>query len=221
MTDAIAFEARRCDHIVENDGTVSLMIKIDPADSQAFLAASPDAGGTVFIAPGVRELPPFDPLSFAVNYGVASRALRESDFFSELATWRAAGSDRQFLAWLRGLSCWIERKPGHVCAGAIVPAHVRRIASGAGVAIKPEFSAIPLCDGAHRDQHQHGESAIGGRDHVYRARLRYVRRWSAGVVLADLGYKSWCYVPPEKLSDWARSHDVFHLLPPEYRIGTH
>lgn len=219
MTDAIAFEVRRCDHICENDGTVSLMIKVDPADSRAFLAVSPDAGGTLFIAPGLRELPAYDPLSLTINYGEASRALCDSAFFRELATWRAAGSDEQYLDWLRGQRCWIARKPGHICFGATVPAHVLRIASGAGVAIKPEFSAIPLCYGAHDDQHQHGESAIGGRDRVDVARIEYLHRWSAGIVLESLGHKSWCHVPPTKLLTWAMDRGVDGYLPNRYKFA--
>lgn len=217
MTAAIAFEARRCDHIVENDGTVSLMIKIDPADARAFLAVSPDAGGTLFVAPGVRELAAYDPLSFEVDYRLPATVLRGSGFFSARDTWSAIGSDSDFLDWIRDQKCWLSQLTGHVCAGDVVAAHVRRIARGAGVALKPEFSALPLCDQAHTNQHQHGESAIGGKERIDRASMFYVRRWSALTLLAELGYKSWCHVPPIKLSNWARSNSVFDLLPPPYR----
>lgn len=217
MTDAIAFEARRCDHIVENDGTVSLTIKIDPIDSRAFLAASPDAGGTLFVAPGVRDLGPMQPLSLAVDYRLPAIALRDSGFFGYGDTWSATGSDDDFRDWIRNQKCWLRQLPDHVCAGDVVAAHVRRISRGAGVAIKPEYSALPLCDHAHTDQHNYGESAIGGKARIDLASIRYVRRWCAVTVLAALGYKSWCHVPPRKLSDWARSKGVFDLLPTQYR----
>lgn len=217
MIDAIAFEVRRCDHICENDGTVSLMIKIDPADSRSFLAVSPDAGGTLFIAPGLRELPAYDPLSLTVDYRDSVFKLAESDFFSHPGTWDATGSDDDFLSWLRDQKCWLRQLPGHVCAGQVVAAHVRRIARGAGMAIKPKFSALPLCDRAHKNQHQHGESAIGGKERLDRASMLYVRQWCARTILAALNHENWCHVPPAKLRTWASNHSVNHLLPAEYR----
>jgi hypothetical protein len=217
MRSAIAFEARRCDHIVESDGTVALTIKIDPADSQAFLAASPDQGGTLFVAPGVRDLGPMEPLNLVANYGKVAMTLAESDFFGHPGTWDATGSDDDFLDWIRIQKCWLRQLPGHICAGDVVAAHVRRVARGSGVSIKPKFSALPLCDRAHSDQHQHGESVIGGRERVDRASSLFVRRWCSLTILAALNYENWFHVPPEKLRTWASDRSVFHLLPTEYR----
>ncbi len=217
MTDAIAFEARRCDHFIENDGTVVLMIKIDPADSRAFLAVSPDTGGTLFIAPGVRELPPLDPLSLTVNYRMSALKLFASGFFDCRDTWVAIGSDRKFLKWIKTQKCWLSGKPGHKCFGDVVPAHVRRVATGAGKNLKPKHSAIPLCFSAHDDQHQHGESRIGGRDRVDVALRRYLRKWASLTLLEQLGYQDWSHVPPGKLRTWALSVNLVHELPPVYR----
>lgn len=219
MSEAIAFEVRRCDHICEPDGTVSLMIKIDPADATAFLIASPDAGGSLFVAPGVRELPAFDPLKLTVTYGNAATMLAEADTFGAPGMWEATGSDEDFLTWIRSEKCWLRQLPGHVCAGQVVAAHVRRIARGAGVGIKPNFSAIPLCDRAHQDQHNHGESAIGGRDRVDLASARFIRRWCSRTILAALNYENWFHVPPAKFRTWADDRSVAHLLPAGYRRG--
>lgn len=219
MTDAIAFEARRCDHIVENDGTVSLTIKIDPCDARRFLAVSPDAGGSLFVAPGVCELPEFDPLKLTVTYGGAATMLAEADTFGHSGMWEATGSDEDFRVWIRTKKCWLRQLPGHVCAGEVVAAHVRRIFRGAGVALKPEFSALPLCDRAHQDQHNHGESAIGGRARVDLASARYIRRWCSRTILAELNYENWFHVPPAKFRKWANDHSVAHLLPAGYRRG--
>lgn len=220
MTDAIAFEVRRCDHFVESDGTVSLTIKIDPADSQAFLAASPEAGGSLFVAPGVRDLGPMQPLDLAANYHKSAFKLAESEFFLHRGTWDATGSDDDFRAWIRTQKCWLRQLPGHICAGDVVAAHVRRVSRGAGVNIKPPFSCLPLCDRAHSNQHQHGESAIGGRERVDRASILYVRQWCARTILAALNYENWCHVPPSKLRTWASDHSVYHLLPAEYRSAS-
>ena len=64
------------------------------------------------------------------------------------------GTDEHFLDWLRQQDCAIHSED---CQGQTVPAHVRRVGKGAGVGIKPAFSAIPLCQYHHEQQHQKGE----------------------------------------------------------------
>jgi hypothetical protein len=216
-SDVIAFDVLRGDHFVDNDGTVIVTIKIDCCDARRFLAVSPDAGSHLFVAPVVGVEYPSEPLHFAPPYQRQAIALLDSDFFDQPGSWDAAGTDEDFRAWIRAQKCWLRRMPGHVCSGDVVAAHVRRISRGAGVAIKPTFSALPLCDGGHTQQHNHGESAIGGKGRVERASTAYVRRWCMVAIVAVLNYENLSSVPPNKLKTWARDRSVFHLLPSEYR----
>jgi hypothetical protein len=67
------------------------------------------------------------------------------------------------LTWLRGCSCVIEKRNGHVCSGKIEAAHVRCGTDG-GISMKPsDIFALPLCAEAHREQHQIGEPAFERR----------------------------------------------------------
>lgn len=91
------------------------------------------------------------------EWGKEAQILRQSGFFRSPAVWRAVGTDKDYLEWLKTQECAAKHLGG--CEGDIVAAHVRRISNGSGVGIKPkEFSAIPLCHRHHMLQHQKGES---------------------------------------------------------------
>ena len=71
-----------------------------------------------------------------------------------------------YLAWIRGCLCAIEGvydspwRTKHVCEGRIEAAHVRTGTDGA-MGVKPsDCYSIPLCEKAHRLQHQIGEPAF-------------------------------------------------------------
>lgn len=71
-----------------------------------------------------------------------------------------------YLQWLRGCVCGIHgyrenpSREKHVCEGRIEAAHVRTGTDGA-MGIKPsDCYALPLCEKAHRLQHQIGEAAF-------------------------------------------------------------
>ncbi|MDO7841111.1 hypothetical protein [Sphingomonas immobilis] len=60
------------------------------------------------------------------------------------------------LKWLRGRSCILEGKAGHVCEGRMEAMHVDH-AGGKGVSLKvADFWAVPGCTLAHRLYHDHG-----------------------------------------------------------------
>jgi hypothetical protein len=71
----------------------------------------------------------------------------------------------QHIAYIHALPCCIAHRNGHVCHGDVIAAHVRTGTDG-GTGIKPsDFWTIPLCDGAHRSQHQMGEPEFERRYH--------------------------------------------------------
>lgn len=71
-------------------------------------------------------------------------------------------TDKDFQAWVRRQpscisGCFSEWVDGE---GRCEFAHVRRVARGSGVGIKPAFSGVPLTHAEHAMQHQHGEAYV-------------------------------------------------------------
>ncbi len=149
-------------------------------------------------------------------YGAEAQKLKLSGFFRSPAIWQLIGSDDEFLSWLRHQACVVPADPHQ---GDIVPAHVRRIAEGAGTAIKPVYSAVPMCHKHHSEQHQYGESVHGGKEQFNRWRIETLERWAWETLKQRLGYESMADVPPSELRVWAQEHEVDHLLPGIYRAN--
>ena len=71
-------------------------------------------------------------------------------------------TDQDFIAWVRlqpscisGQFAYWQDGVGH-CEFA----HVRRVAQGSGMGIKPAFSGVPLTAAEHRMQHEKGEAYV-------------------------------------------------------------
>lgn len=151
-------------------------------------------------------------------YGQQAKALKQSSFFRSPDVWKAIGSDDEFLDFVRNRTCCAKETMGAAkCNGDIVAAHVRRIADGAGTGIKPEYSAVALCDRHHRLQHEQGESAIGGKDYLDRERLQHVEQWAWDSLKGQLGHDSMGDIPPENIAAWAAEHSLSQYLPAAYR----
>jgi hypothetical protein len=148
-------------------------------------------------------------------YGKQASALYAAGFFLAPAVLVQIGADQEFRAWLKEQPCCADGPH----EGDVVAAHVRRIANGAGTALKPDYSAIPLCDRHHHLQHQHGESKIGGKEWFDKQRAKYLQKWASRTLAAVFGQESMGYVDPKDLRIWAREFDVEQWLPREYRDG--
>ena len=147
------------------------------------------------------------------DYGKQSETLWKSGFTRAPAVWRALGTDAEYLAWIRQQACC-------VCGTTqqIEAAHVRRIADGAGVGVKPDnFSAVPMCHRHHEDQHQHGESAHGGKEWFDKQRINHVSRWAWVALKQQIGVESMTHADPIEVQEWAKAHGVEQYLPIEYR----
>ena len=152
----------------------------------------------------------------ASQYGEYAKALKLSGFFRAPEVWKAIGTDAEFLEWLKTQKCCAKAKSGP-CYGDIAAAHVRRVANGAGTSIKPEYSAVSLCDLHHKRQHAEGESVIGGREYFDQQRIWHLEKWCWETLKASLGFESWKDVPPSALRLWATYHKVINYLPNVYR----
>lgn len=184
--------------------------RITGADSRIILGDCRDSMRKL-ISDGVKvqtcvTSPPYWGLR---DYGVAGQLGLEE-------TPPLGGGKRNGLDWLKTEPCCIR---GSLVAdkahdGDVVPAHVRRIAAGAGTGVKPEYSAVPMCDRHHGLQHQHGESEVGGKDFMDAERARHLSRWMARTCFR---MPSMGYVQPMQLFVWAKARDLEHYLPEEYR----
>jgi hypothetical protein len=202
------------------DGTLTCMLVIQPKDKPAFLKLLPDVDLPVFI---VRQDPRHAQQQMRDKiveeegkrgiFGTQAKALRlHVDWMGNPEVWAVVGSDSQYLEWCRLQPCAHCKDPAPSEA-----AHVRRVANGAGMAIKPDYSAIPLCRRCHASQHQTGESAIGGKERVNQLRMRYVHQWVWERMRAIFKVESMSAAAPALVFEWAREHDIEKFLPECYR----
>ena len=128
---------------------------------------------------------------------------------------QALGGDKAFLAWIRTQEkCAADGVTD--CAGDIVAAHVRRIASGSGTGTKGEYNAVPMCDLHHQEQHRHGESVVGGKEHFDKQAAKWLDKWSWQALRAQFGKDSMRDVHPVDMYDWAFGRGLTGFLPECY-----
>lgn len=215
----------------ESDSTGAwLKFRVNPEDLEEFrglkgtvfylTVIQMDAEGKPVARTAAVDAPvePEKPAQPAHEYGQQASDLYRNGFFLVPDVLRAIGTDEEFLEWVRQQPCCLYGKkwePDH--AGDVVAAHVRRIANGAGTSIKPEYSAVPLCDRHHKLQHQSGESAIGSKELLDRLRNRYLQVWAAHKLASDFGKDSIGDVDPRYIRDWAGAVDIEKWLPTVYR----
>lgn len=183
----------------------------------------------------IEEIKKSGPGPLAFNqiekpFGKYAAELHRLGWFFNPKVLEAIGSDEEYLAWIEKQPCCaIEEQLIHRVGlagselsftphqGDVVAAHVRRIANGAGTNLKPPYSAIPLCHGHHSLQHQHGESAIGGKEWCDKQRDKFLKEWASSALAHKLGYHSMGMVPPDEMLEWARKNDLEGTLPACYR----
>jgi hypothetical protein len=204
------------------DGTVRLKIDFEPCDRETAMKLFGEPGTPIAIVPLSQEAAEttlinenLDDHEKEIRWGGEAKELKLSSFFRTKSVWKKIGTDDEYLSWLREQSCAFCKSPPNEHK-PIEAAHVRRVASGAGTGIKPQYSAIPLCHKHHAEQHQHGESILGGELWFDRKRIEYISRWGWESLKKQLGYDSWAQVPPEKLCRWAAENGVNATIPPIY-----
>lgn len=149
-------------------------------------------------------------------FGKQASLLHSCGFYFNPHVMEKVGTDQEYLNWTKTQPCCVR---GSLIAdkahdGDIVPAHVRRIANGAGTGIKPEYSAVPMCNKHHQLQHQSGESAVGGKQFLDRERAHHISRWMAKRLFNK---ESMGHVNPVDVITWAASRNISQYLPESYR----
>jgi hypothetical protein len=200
------------------DGTLRITVDLSETETRHFHSLFPEVHCRVALAP----LLPTELAALQANeppvtgqYGQLAKVLKLSGFFSYLDVWRATGSDDEFLAFVRTQKCCA--RSGLPCDGPVQAAHVWRIADGFGKGIKGDYAAVPLCAGHHREQHNGGEDAIGGRPYMEQKRYDIATDWIWETIKAEIGVESMRDAEPVKVLAWAQKRGVAHRLPAEYR----
>jgi len=202
------------------DGTLRVQFDVEPNDRKAFLSMFPDNGDPIAVArldpESVRRHQ--NQVAFAEppkkgDYGQFAKWLVQSGFFRRPDVWKYLGSDDLFLEWLKTQGCAHKDRN---CSGDIVPAHVRRVAEGAGTAHKPAYCAIPLCDNHHQMQHQQGESALGGKEWFDRERIKAIEAWAMHQLKTLLGISSLSKLSPPHLELALRDSAINVNIPAEF-----
>lgn len=176
-------------------------------------------------------------------YGMAASLLYKHAFFDAPPVLAAIGTDKEFLAWVRMQRCARTGALDHNTNNEngetrteCDPAHYRSIEDGAGVGIKPPYSAIPLVHAWHHAQTVFGYCALDpktgsenppqtqaecgdeqkGREWMQRQRDKHKKEWAKSVLASKWGEDSMGFVDPRKVVDWADAEGVKNILPSNY-----
>lgn len=176
-------------------------------------------------------------------YSDLAQVLWKSKFFRTPAVWKALGSDEDYAGYIQTQACiacgetdWVEE----IGEGRCEAAHVNR-PDRAGMAIKADYSRVPLCHMHHvPTQHQHGlrtlyegylawkgkpiegderERIEAAREWFDRERIRYVQQWAWQTMARHLNVSSMTAAAPETVYEWARARKVEWYLPAQYHPG--
>lgn len=205
------------------DGTLRVQIDVEPNDTRAFLDMFPEQGCPIAVAALSREAVIAHQQGHAFaepekkskgDHGQFAQWLVQSGFFRRPDVWKHLGTDEAFLEWVKRSPCCAEQDDR--CDGDVVAAHVRRIADGAGTSIKPAYAAIPLCNKHHLQQHQHGESHLGGKEWFDRQRIKWVSEWAKQMLKERLGIDSLAKLSPQHLELALRGSGLNVNIPAEY-----
>jgi hypothetical protein len=205
------------------DGTLRLQIDIDPLHINEAFTAFGAPGSSVALAkmaaPAAVEQ--MQKPKGKGEFGMQARALRLSGFFRNQKVWEAAGTDKQYLEWLKTRISALDGDQdfGYEDGeGRCVPAHYRRVEHGSGTGIKPEYCAIPLTNAQHQLQHAQGHDAIGSDEWWAENRINYLTTWAWERVRDHFGVDSFTEIDPKALNYWASENMVAEYLPIEYQF---
>lgn len=206
------------------DGTLRVQIDVEPNDRRMFLDMFPDNGDPIAVVKLNRDAVKAHQQQTAFaepekpekgEHGQFARWLVAHGFFRNPAVWEFCGSDDDFLEFLKLQECAFAEAPDRH-DGDVVPAHVRRIADGAGTSIKPKYSAIPLCNKHHLQQHQHGESHLGGKEWFDSERIAWVEIWARTRLKQKAGVDSLTKLSPQHLLNLIEGERIKLVVPREY-----
>lgn len=164
-------------------------------------------------------------------YSDFANALHKHGFFLSPAVWAAVGTDKVFREAVQIQECcvcggWADWL-ADIGEGRCHAAHVERVNSGSGTAIKSKYACIPLCGTCHKLQHDQGEFALwmqatgsqGGAIHQAKAwfdkqRIKYVSEWAKEQFKAHFEVDHLYDLDPKRVWLWVKDNpDVGVMMP--------
>lgn len=138
-----------------------------------------------------------------------------SGWFYNPSIWRAFGTDEEYREWIqRQPSCvskkfseWVDGE------GRCIAAHVRRVSSGAGTAIKPAYSCVPLTDAEHQQQHGKGESVLESPEWFDKQRSEYLVQWIKHCLYEEFEVDSLTKISAKQMLQFAAARGIATTLP--------
>lgn len=162
------------------------------------------------------------------EHGDVARAMVAHGVFQAPEVLRALGTDKEFREWITTQHSCLSKTFDHEGDREYtIACHVRR-AANAGTGMKPAFSCVPMTNAEHQLQHQHGEAQLLNRHgHALdaeqakewfnkRAAL-YRNEWGRMRLAKLFGAASLGDIPPTRIADWAKEHDLMRFMPREVR----
>jgi len=188
------------------DGTLRIQIDFEPVDRNNAMGLFGDPGTVVAMAVVNQSSARMNMQQRTISESAEPteknneswrKIVFQSALFRTPEVWKVMGTDAQFLQWVRTNPCRVckARAPSEA-------AHVRRVASGAGTGIKPEYAAIALCSKHHKQQHDHGEGHLGGKELFNKWRIESVHAWCWVQMKKDLGCSSMKEASLKQFYDW-------------------
>ena len=143
--------------------------------------------------------------------------LYRAGWFQNPRVYTVLGHDKEFLQWLRKENnCAACDHPGSQ-DNPIVAAHYRKVSDGAGTGIKPEYSAVALCDRCHQKQHAQGYSALAPIDTWEKWVAMARQMWGHDQLRRIFGATSMTAVPASMVLQWLDARGLMRTLPREFQ----
>jgi len=83
--------------------------------------------------------------------------------------------------------------------------------------VKGPYSAVPLCAGHHRLQHNNGEEAVGGRAYMEQKAQETRVAWIWAEIKDDVGVASMRDAEPAKVYAWCQRRGIERYLPAAFK----
>jgi len=169
-----------------------------------------------------------EPETEEAAQGWIARELKASGFFRPLVTARALGTEDDYKAWVRQQPCAACGKKDYdkdTTKEQTQFAHVNRIATGGGKAIKSPWHGIPLCSGCHSEEHNHGEEWLLSRlekapdteDPLLTLAVQYREKWAWQAFKSQKGLSSMTELKLSTIQGFCQQFNLGAILPSKLR----
>jgi len=156
------------------------------------------------------------------KYGHFAALLDKSHFWHQLPVLKAAGPEKDYMAWCRKGPCGINahHQGGQDMQKGQMPFEYHHVnhAGNSGTSIKnQQYWGFPVC---HEDHHDFIGLQGCYTDYAWVKRLveKHQHKWARETVKKTLGFDSWKDIHPDIFYQWAEKNKVDNLIPFNYKM---